>query len=58
MEPDGSSGATESGEGIPNIDSVKSTIRAYYSAPAGIANKNSSRYITEMRPSATSGPRA
>jgi predicted secreted acid phosphatase len=49
MAPDGSSGATESGEGIPNIDSVKATIRTYYNAPTGIANKKSSRYITEMK---------
>jgi predicted secreted acid phosphatase len=49
MAPDGSSGATEGGEGIPNIDSVKATIRAYYNAPEGIANKKSSRYITEMK---------
>ena len=57
-QPDGSSGATESGEGIPNIDSVKATIRAYYNAPDGIANKKSSRYITEMKATATSGPHA
>ena len=49
MEPDGSSGATQGGEGIPNIDSVKSTIRTYYAADAtGIANKVSSPYITEL----------
>ncbi len=30
MKPDGTSGATEGGEGIPNIDIVKSTIRTYY----------------------------
>jgi predicted secreted acid phosphatase len=49
MEPDGSSGATEGGEHIPNIDSVKSTIRAYYGATDGIAAKHKSRYITEMK---------
>jgi predicted secreted acid phosphatase len=49
MEPDGSSGATEGGEGIPNIDSVKATIRAYYNATDGIAAKHRSRYITEMQ---------
>ncbi|MEO6510371.1 MAG: HAD family acid phosphatase, partial [Nocardioides sp.] len=49
MEPDGSSGATVGGEYIPNIDSVKSTIRAYYGATAGIAAKHQSRYITEMK---------
>jgi len=50
MEPDGSSGLTEGGEGIPNIDSVKATIRTYYDADSsGIADKTSSPYITEMR---------
>jgi predicted secreted acid phosphatase len=49
MAADGSSGATEGGAGIPNIDSVKSTIRAYYNATAGIADKTSSPYITELR---------
>ena len=48
MAPDGSSGLTEGGEGIPNIDSVKSTIRTYYRAPAGIADKQSSPYIDEL----------
>ena len=52
MAPDGSSGATEGGEGIPNIDSVKATIRTYYNATDGIANKQSSPYISEMRASA------
>ncbi|MGA0565946.1 HAD family acid phosphatase [Rathayibacter sp. KR2-224] len=50
MKPDGSSGATEGGEGIPNIDSVKKTIATYYGDPGtGIANKDSSPYISEMR---------
>jgi len=50
MAPDGSSGATQGGEGIPNIDSVKSTIAAYYGDPGtGIANKTDSPYIREMR---------
>ena len=53
MAPDGSSGTTQGGEGIPNIDSVKSTVRTYYGAtdPAhpGIANKTRSPYIGEMR---------
>jgi len=53
MEPDGSTGLRVAGAGIPNIDSVKSTIRAYYDAtdPAhpGIANKTSSPYISEMK---------
>ncbi|TPW74310.1 hypothetical protein FJ657_16555 [Schumannella soli] len=50
MAADGSSGATQGGEGIPNIDSVKSTIYAYYGDPGtGIANKADSPYIREMR---------
>ena len=49
MEPDGSSGETVSGEAIPNFDSVVATIRAYYNAPEGSANKKASRYITEMK---------
>lgn len=58
MAPDGSSGATEGGEGIPNIDSVKATIRAYYNATDGIANRKTSRYITEMQKlSGVWGPR-
>jgi len=49
MKPDGSSGLTQGGEGIPNIDSVKSTIRTYYNADAnGIANPTTSPYRTEM----------
>ena len=48
MKPDGSSGRTVGGEGIPNIDSVKSTIRTYYNATDGIANKEDSPYIREM----------
>jgi len=48
MLADGSSGLTEGGEGIPNIDIVKSTIRAYYNATNGIANRDSSPYISEM----------
>lgn len=48
MKPDGSSGATEGGEGIPNIDIVKTTIRTYYKATGGIADKNDSPYIREM----------
>jgi predicted secreted acid phosphatase len=50
MKPDGSSGATQSGDGIPNIDSVKKTIATYYGDPGtGISNKDSSPYISEMR---------
>ena len=49
MAPDGSSGLTVGGERIPNIDSVKATIRAYYGAnSAGIANRESSPYISEL----------
>ena len=48
MAANGSSGATTPGAGIPNIDSVKSTIRTYYKATAGIADKQSSPYISEM----------
>jgi predicted secreted acid phosphatase len=49
MEPDGSSGLEGDGEGIPNIDSVKATIRTYYAASsAGIAAKDSSPYISEL----------
>lgn len=49
MAPDGSSGKTVGGERIPNIDSVKSTIRTYYAADAtGIASKTASPYITEL----------
>ncbi|MDQ2782593.1 MAG: hypothetical protein M3Y26_08690 [Actinomycetota bacterium] len=49
MKPDGSSGAVQSGEGIPNIDSVKKTISTYYGDPGtGIADKTTSPYITEM----------
>ena len=33
MRPDGSSGQTQGGEGIPNIDSVKKTIATYYGDP-------------------------
>ena len=47
MRPDGSSGLSQSGEAIPNIDSVKSTIRTYYKATDGIADKGSSAYISE-----------
>ncbi len=49
MNADGSSGLAQDGEGIPNIDSVKSTIRAYYNATSGIAAKDSSPYMTEMK---------
>ena len=49
MKPDGSSGLTQGGEGIPNIDSVKKTIYAYYGDTGdGTANRSSSPYITEV----------
>lgn len=49
MQPDGSSGRIPDGEGIPNIDSVKATIRTYYGdAGNGISDKDQSSYITEM----------
>jgi predicted secreted acid phosphatase len=49
MAPDGSSGRTQGGEGIPNIDSVKKTIATYYGDPGtGIADKARSPYITEL----------
>jgi predicted secreted acid phosphatase len=50
MKPDGSSGLTAGGEGIPNIDSVKKTIYSYYGDPSGsgVANTTASPYISEM----------
>ena len=59
MLPDGSSGLTEPGDGIPNVDLVRNEIRAYYAAGPGtlpdgiqvsngIANKTASPYISEM----------
>ena len=49
MKPDGSSGLTQGGEGIPNIDSVKKTIATYYGDPGtGIADTTTSPYIREM----------
>ena len=50
MAADGSSGATQGGEGIPNIDSVKSTIATYYGdTGTGTSNKTDSPYIRELR---------
>jgi hypothetical protein len=50
MQPDGSTGLHARGDAIPNIDSVKSTIRTYYGADSkGIANKETSPYISEMK---------
>lgn len=49
MAPDGSSGRRPDGDGIPNIDSVKDTVRAYYGDDGdGTAARHSSRYIHEM----------
>lgn len=48
LAADGSTGLTASGEDIPNIDVVKSTIRTYYGAGSdGIADKTASAYIDE-----------
>ncbi|MDM7891018.1 HAD family acid phosphatase [Curtobacterium caseinilyticum] len=50
MAPDGSSGATQGGEGIPNIDSVKKTIATYYGDPGtGLADRTDSPYVREVR---------
>ena len=50
MAPDGSSGATQGGEGIPNIDSDKKTIATYYGDPGtGLADRTDSPYIREVR---------
>ena len=50
LNPDGTAPPPPgNGEAIPNIDSVKATIRAYYNASkAGIADKTSSPYITQI----------
>ena len=49
MQPDGSSGRWLSGDEIPNIDSVKATIRTYYGDTGdGLADRRSSPYITEL----------
>ena len=49
MAADGSSGLTEGGEGIPNVDVVKDTIATYYGDTGdGIANTHRSPYISEM----------
>jgi predicted secreted acid phosphatase len=50
MKADGSSGLTQGGEGIPNIDSVKATIATYYGDPGtGTSNKTASPYVSEMK---------
>jgi predicted secreted acid phosphatase len=48
-QADGTTNVPTDGESVPNVDSVKSTIRAYYNASGGIANKTSSRYLSEVR---------
>jgi predicted secreted acid phosphatase len=51
LNPDGTTPTPPArGDAIPNIDSVKSTIRKYYNASsAGIADKTSSPYIDEVK---------
>jgi predicted secreted acid phosphatase len=50
MAPDGSTGLTATdGDALPNEGAVVRVIRAYYNAPAGIADKSSSPYVTQMR---------
>src|SRR5690242_16789753 len=51
LNPDGTAPAPPAkGAQIPNIDSVKSTIRSYYGADSkGIANKTDSPYIEQMK---------
>lgn len=49
MAADGSSGKTVGGEAIPNVDSVKATIRSYYAATNGIANRRTSAFVSEMK---------
>ena len=50
MQPDGSSGNRPDGEGIPNIDSVKATIRSYYGdTGSGISDKQTSPYIRDAQ---------
>ena len=54
MKPDGSSGATEGGEGIPNIDIVKTTIRTYYKA----TSRHRRQERLALHPRAATGPRS
>jgi len=50
LNPDGTTAPPPAnGEAIPNIDSDKSTIRRYYNATGGIADKSGSPYITELQ---------
>lgn len=49
MQPDGSSGTRSRSAQIPNIDSVKATIAAYYGDDGdGTADMDSSPYISEL----------
>ncbi|RLV50693.1 hypothetical protein D9V37_01620 [Nocardioides mangrovicus] len=50
MKPGGASGAKPDGEGIPNIDSVKATVKAYYGdTGTGTANTSASPYLTQLQ---------
>ena len=49
MKDDGSSGATQGGEGIPNIDSVKKTIYSYYGDPSGTGAASTASRHTSPR---------
>ena len=49
MQADGSSGTNAKGKAIPNLDIVKTTVRTYYNATNGIADKTTSPYISEIK---------
>jgi hypothetical protein len=50
MKPDGSSGKTAGGEGIPTIDSVKKTFAVYYGDDGkGKADRARSPYVSELK---------
>ncbi len=49
MAADGSSGTNAKGKAIPNLDIVKDTVRTYYKATNGIADKTASPYISEIK---------
>ena len=49
MQADGSSGKTVGGENIPNVDSAIATIRAYYNAKDGVANRSKSAFVKELK---------
>ena len=48
MAANGASGRTTPGDRIPNVDNVLAEIRAYYGAVNGIADQQSSPYLTQM----------